>query len=114
VLAYTRASIDPRTRERTVERAVVGRLALARFPAGTNPQRIDATHFAAVAGVVPLLGVPADGGFGALTTRARDLGNVDLVAGLERLSEAYLSFSALEAAHQAQGAGSKVMMDLLK
>ena len=57
-LAYTRASIDPRTRERSLERTVVGRVALARFPAGGTPQRIDATHFSAVAGVVPHLGAP--------------------------------------------------------
>jgi flagellar basal body rod protein FlgG len=114
VLAYTRTSIDPRTRERSVERAIVGRVALARFPAGGNPQRIDATHFGAVAGVVPHLGAPADGGFAALATHARDAGNVDIDTGLERLSEAYVAFSALQAAHKAQGAGNKVVMDLLK
>ena len=114
VLAYTRTSIDPRTRERSVERAVIGRVALARFPAGGNPQRLDATHFGTVAGVVPHLGAPADGSFAALATRARDVGNVDIDAGLERLSEAYVAFSALQAANKAQGAGSKVVMDLLK
>jgi flagellar basal body rod protein FlgG len=114
VLAYTRTSIDPRTRERTQERTVVGRVALARFPAGGNPQRLDATHFGAVAGVVPHLGSPADGGFAALTTRARDAGNVDIDMGLQRLSEAYVAFSALQAANKAQGAGNKVVMDLLK
>jgi len=114
VLAYTRTSIDPRTRERSVERAVVGRVALARFPAGSNPQRLDATHFGAVAGVVPHLGVPADGAFAALATHARDVGNVDIDTGLQRLTEAYVAFSALQAAHKAEGAGSKVVMDLLK
>jgi len=114
VLAYTRASIDPRTRERTLERAIVGRVALARFPAGGNPQRLDATHFGAVAGVVPHIGAPADGGFAALATRARDAGNVDIDMGLQRLTEAYVAFSALQAANKAQGAGSKVVMDLLK
>lgn len=114
VLAYTRASIDPRTRERTLERTVVGRIALARFPAGTNPQRIDATHFSAVAGVVPHLGAPSDGGFGALATRARDAGSIDIDAGLQRLTEAYVAFSALEAAHRAQAAGAKTIMDAVK
>jgi flagellar basal body rod protein FlgG len=114
VLAYTRTSIDPRTRERTTERAIVGRIALARFPAGGNPQRLDATHFGAVAGVVPHLGAPADGTFAALATRSRDAGNVDIDTGLQRLSEAYVAFSALQAANKAQGAGSKVVMDLLK
>ena len=114
VLAYTRTSIDPRTRERTAERTVVGRVALARFPAGGNPQRLDATHFGAVAGIVPHVGAPAEGGFPALATHARDIGNVDLDMGLQRLSEAYVAFSALQAANKAQGAGSKVVMDLLK
>ena len=114
VLAYTRTSIDPRSRERSVERAVIGRVALARFPAGGNPQRLDATHFGTVAGVVPHLGAPADGSFAPLATRARDVGNVDIDAGLERLSEAYVAFSALQAANKAQGAGSKIVMDLLK
>jgi flagellar basal body rod protein FlgG len=114
VLAYTRTSIDPRTRERSTERAVVGRVALARFPAGSSPQRLDATHFGAVAGIVPHVGAPADGGFAALATHARDTGNVDIDTGLQRLTEAYVAFSALQAAHKAQGAGSKVVMDLLK
>lgn len=113
-VAYSRASIDPRTRERSLERMVVGRIALARFPAGANPQRIDATHFTAVAGVFPHLGAPADGDFGALSPRTRDLGGVDLDAGLRRLSDAYVAFAALQAANKAQGESAKVTMDLLK
>jgi len=113
-LAYTRTSIDPRTREQSLERVVVGRVALARFPAGSSPQRLDATHFSAVAGVVPHHGAPADGVFPALATHARDIGNVDIDTGLQRLQEAYVAFSALQAAHKAQGAGTKAMMDLLK
>jgi flagellar basal body rod protein FlgG len=113
-LAYTRASIDPRTRERTTERVIVGRVALARFPAGTQPQRIDATHFGAVAGVVPHVGSPADGSFGGLATRARDIGTVDINTSLQRLTDAYTAFAALQAANKAQGAGAKVLMDLLK
>jgi flagellar basal body rod protein FlgG len=113
-LAYTRTSIDPRTRERATERVVAGRVALARFPAGGNPQRVDATQFAAVAGVVPHVGAPADGTFAALATRTRDTGSIDIDLGLQRLSEAYVAFAALEAAHRAQGAGAKTIMDLLK
>jgi flagellar basal body rod protein FlgG len=113
-LVYTRTTIDPRTRERAGERVVVGRIALARFPAGSAPQRIDATQFAAVAGVVPHLGAPADGTFATLATRVRDTGSVDIDLGLRRLSEAYVAFTALEAAHRAQGDGAKTVMDLLK
>jgi hypothetical protein len=112
--AYMRVTIDPRSRERGSERVVVGRIALGRFPAGGGPQRIDATRFAAVAGVVPHVGAPADGAFGALTTRVRDTGSVDIDLGLQRLADAYVAFAALEAAHKAQGAGAKTVMDLLK
>jgi len=114
VLAYSRISIDPRTRERSLERSAVGRIALARFPAGANPQRVDATHFAAVAGVVPHLGAPADGAFAELATHARDVGSIDIDLGLQRLTDAYVAFSALAAAQSAQRADSKVTMDLLK
>jgi flagellar basal body rod protein FlgG len=113
-VAYTRVAIDPRSRARTNETVVIGRLALARFPAGGAPQRIDAVHARAVAGVQPHLGAPADGTFAPLRTGARDLGSVDLDTGLQKLADAYVAFSALQAAHKAQGAGDKVVMDLLK
>ena len=113
-VVYTRSSIDPGTRERTPETVAIGRIALARFPAGSAPQRVDATHFSGVPGVVPHVGVPADGAFAPLATAARDTGAVDLDAGLEKLAEAYVAFSAMQAAHKAQGAGDKVVMDLLK
>lgn len=113
-LAYTRASIDPRTRERSVERAVVGRVALARFPAGGVPQRLDATHFRAPDGVVPHLGAAEDGTFAPLATYARDPGGVDLNAGLVKLSEAYVAFMALAAAQGAGRAGDKAALDLVK
>ena len=68
-VAYTRAAIDPRTGVRGVERVVLGRVALARFPAGTQPARLDGARVAAPPGVVPHLGTPADGTF----PRARDV-----------------------------------------
>jgi flagellar basal body rod protein FlgG len=113
-VTYTRASIDPRTQVRTLETVALGRIALARFPAGSAPQRIDATHFGGIPGVVPHVGLPADGTFAALATSARDRGNVDVDASLQKLAEAYVAFAAMQAAHKAQGAGDKVVMDLLK
>jgi len=113
-LAYTRAAIDPRTRERSAERVVVGVLALARFPAGTAPVHVDATHVAAPEGVVPHVGRPGDGAFGPLTTYARDGGSLDLDAGLARLSEAYLTFRALSAANRADLLEQKTALDLVK
>jgi flagellar basal body rod protein FlgG len=111
---YTRSSIDPRTGERRAERVSLGRLALARFPAGTQPERVDAVHVRPPPGVAPQLGVPADGNFTALATHARDLGRVDIIAGLEKMKEAYDNFEALRAAHHGRGETEKIALDLVK
>ena len=111
---YTRATVDPRTGERRVERVAAGRVALARFPAGTQPERIDATRVRPPRGVDAVVGTPAGGGFGALATHARDLGGLDLVTGLEKMKEAYLSYEAMRAAHHVRGTLEKTAMDLLK
>jgi hypothetical protein len=113
-VAYTRTSIDPRTGEREVERVCTGTLALARFPAGTAPVRVDATHAGAPSGVVPHLGTPADGTFAGLATYARDAGNIDLSASLAKLSEAYLAFSALRTAQQASFGSMRTATELVK
>jgi hypothetical protein len=106
--------VEPRTGARRVDRVVLGRVALARFPAGTAPPRVDATHVRAPAGVLPHVGLPGDGNFGTLATHARDLGGLDPEAGIARLQEAYVSFEALQAAHRAHGDVEKTAMDLLK
>ena len=113
-VAYTRSSVDPRTGERRAERVALGRVALARFPAGTEPERADATHVRPPLGVQPQLGVPSDGSFPALRTHARDLGRVDLLAGLEKMKEAYDNYEALRAAHHGRGQTEKIAMDLVK
>jgi len=112
--AYARTTIDPRSGERRAENVAVGRIALARFPAGTQPTRIDAHHVAPPAGVRPEFGVPGDGGFEKLATRSRDLGRVDIIASLEKMREAYVSFEALRAAHHVRGGTEKTAMDLVK
>jgi flagellar basal body rod protein FlgG len=111
---YTRTSIDPRSAGRRSERIIVGRVAIARFPAGTQPVRVDSVHVTAPAGVGAQIGVPADGSFAALAPHSRDLGSVDLVASLERMKEAYDSFEAQRAAHHARGEVEKTTMDLVK
>jgi flagellar hook protein FlgE len=113
-LSCALSTVDPRTGARRIERVVLGRVALARFPAGTAPPRVDATHVRAPAGVLPHVGLPDDGNFGALAMHARDLGALDPEAGIARLQEAYLSFEALQAAHRAHGDVEKTAMDLLK
>ncbi len=112
--AYARTTIDPRTGERRAENVTVGRVALARFPAGTQPTRIDARHVAPPTGVRAEVGVPGEGGFAKLATRSRDLGRVDIIASLEKMREAYVSFEALRAAHHVRGGTEKTAMDLVK
>ena len=112
--SYLRTTIDPRTGERRAERVALGRVALARFPAGTQPERIDAVHVRPPRGVAPQLGVPADGTFGALATNARDVGRADILTGLEKMKEAYVNFEALRAAHHGRGELEKIALDLVK
>ncbi|GAC1302834.1 MAG: hypothetical protein NVSMB19_12410 [Vulcanimicrobiaceae bacterium] len=111
---YERTSVDPRTGERRVERVAVGRVALGRFPAGSQPERLDGSHVAPPPGARPQIGVPGEGGFAPLATFARDLGRVDILAGLEKLGEAYVAFEALRAANRSRGTVEKTAMDLVK
>jgi flagellar basal body rod protein FlgG len=113
-VAYTRAAIDPRTGARSAERIVLGRVALARFPAGTQPARLDGTRVAAPHGVAPHLGTPADGTFPALATSSRDAGAIDVAAGVARLDEAYRAFEALGAAVKSRSHIDKTAVDLVK
>lgn len=113
-VVYTRAAIDPRTGERNVEKVAIGRVALARFPAGTAPARLDATRFGAPAGVAPHLGTPNDGTFPPLATSSRDAGAIDIDTGLQRLNEAYLAFEAIGAAQRARYGVDKTTLDLVK
>lgn len=111
---YGRMAVDPRSGERRVERATVGRIALARFPAGTQPARTGSAHVSPPPGVAPRVGCPAADGFPALVTQARDLGRVDLMAGLARLDEAYLSYGALRAAFRGRAEVEKATLELVK
>ncbi len=113
-VSYTRSTIDPRTTERSVERVTAGKIALARFPAGTQPIRLDESHVGAPQGIPAHLGTPADGTFAGVATYARDTGAVDIDTSLDKLSEAYRAFSALAAATKARGGTDQTAMDLLK
>lgn len=113
-VSYTRATIDPRTTQRGVERVTAGKIALARFPAGTQPIRLDERHVGAPQGIAPHLGTPADGTFAGVATYARDTGSVDVDTSLEKLSEAYRAFSAIAAANRARGGAERTALDLLK
>ena len=100
--------------ERRSERIVIGKLALARFPAGTQPVRLDGVRVVPPEGVKARVGVPGEGDFAVLVPHARDLGGVDIVAGLEKLKDAYESFDALRVAHHARGSAEKAALDLVK
>jgi flagellar basal body rod protein FlgG len=113
-VTYERTTVDPRTGRREVQRAILGRLALARFAPGTKLQSIDSQHLAAPAGIVPHFGRAGDGNFGSITPFARENSGIDLDMGLQRLQEAYLALDAIRAAGAAQGSVAKTTMDLLK
>jgi hypothetical protein len=58
---YTRNIVDPRTGAGATQRVTVGRIALARFPAGTRLETSDGIHGFAPPGVAARDGVPGDG-----------------------------------------------------
>lgn len=113
-LAYDRRTFDPRTGAQETQRVVVGRVALARFPAATRLIPVDANHGAAPAGVEAHVGRPGDGNFLPLETLRRSGSGIEMDRSLERLEDAYLAFDAMQAARKAQGATAKAAMDLLK
>jgi hypothetical protein len=113
-VAYDRASIDPRSGGVEYERVLVGRLALARFPAATRSSPVDATHVHAPPGVVPHFGEPGDGNFETLQPMARAMSRIDLDASLEKLDDAYIELDAIIAAQRAQFSSTKTAMDVVK
>lgn len=113
-VVYTREAIDPQSGAREAQRVVAGRLALARFPAGTRLTPAGTSSLSAPAEILPHLGRPGDGTFRAVEPMRRERSRVDLDASLTHLQDAYLAFDALQAAHRAQGSVKKTAMDLLK
>ena len=113
-LRYDRDIFNPRDGRTQRESVVAGRIALARFPAGSRLRALDARRERAPEGVAAHLGTPGERGFSKLTPHARARSGVEIDASLNRLQEAYLQLEALLAAHKAQGAVAKTTMDLLK
>ena len=114
VFGYARDILDPKTGESSVERVVVGRVALARFPAGTRLERVNATHANAPANVVPFVGSPNDGSFSSIEAQRRALGRLDADVAVSRLQDAYLAMRALSATERSQNAFARGAFDLLK
>jgi hypothetical protein len=112
-VTYDRSTIDPATGGRTFAHVTIGRVAVARFPAGTRLEGGD-VYQVPPPGIAPHVGVPGDGGFAHLQPVSPLERNGDLDSGLARLQEAYLALDALRAAGAAQGNVQKTVMDLLK
>ena len=113
-VVYTRTVRDAKSGAARPERAVLGVLALARFPAGTKPEQLDPTRLGAPAHTRMQIGAPADGAFAPLATNSADRGAYDMDAALERLHDAYQSLDALRAAKAARGKTDRTAMDLIK
>jgi flagellar basal body rod protein FlgG len=113
-VTYERWATDPRSGAREAQRVVAGRIALARFPAGSRLQTTRDGTLQAPDGVVPHTGTPGDGSFSPLQTMRRTGFGIDIDASLARLKDAYDAFDALQAAQAARGRLGKTAMDLLK
>lgn len=114
VFGYARTVIDPKTLESHIERVVVGRVALARFPAGTRLERVDGSHARAPQSIVPFIGAPNDGGFGPLVTQQRAVGRLDPDTAISRLQDAYLALRAFGALQRSQNEMVRGAVDLVK
>ena len=109
-VSCTLSSVDATSGVRIVRRVALGRIALARFPAGSEvPSGASGSER-----VKPMIGMPRTGAMGGLRLHVRQLGDVDLESGLERLHEAYVALEALQAAHKAHHDTDKAATDLLK
>jgi flagellar basal body rod protein FlgG len=113
-VAYRRVVVDPRSGAAESQRVVLGRVALARFPAGTRLTTTDGAHCLAPAGVAAQTGSPADEGFAPVVPMHRERSRIDVDESLVRLKDAYLAFDALQAAEAAKAHAGKATMDLLK
>src|SRR5579875_2388807 len=114
VFGYARTIVDPKTLQARVERAVVGRVALARFPAGTQLQRVDGTHARPAANVVPFVGTPNDGHFSAIFPQRRAIGRIDPDSAIARLQDAYLALRAMGALERTKNGLIRGALDLVK
>lgn len=111
---YRREVVDPRSGASELQRVAAGRIALARFPAGTRLASSEGSHGVAPAGVGVQTGLPADGAFASLVPMRRERSRINIDESLVRLKEAYLAFDALAAAEASKGHLGKTAMDLLK
>jgi flagellar basal body rod protein FlgG len=111
---YGRVTVDPRSGARKTQRVLAGRIALARFPAGTRLATADGSRCIPPPDVQPQLGIPGEVNFPALQPMHRERSRINLDESLVRLKDAYIAFDALRAAEQAKAHVGKTTMDLVK
>ncbi len=112
-LAYERDVVDPRTGAVQSQSVVAGRLALARFAAGTRLQP-DGDGATAPPGITPHVGVPGDGTFAPVAPMRRESSGIDVDRSLDRLRIAYRQLDALQGAFRARYGVEKSAIDLVK
>lgn len=110
---YAKAVVNPLNGQRESHRVVVGRVALARFAAGTRLENRGPVASAAP-GIEPHIGVPGDGNFQLVQAMHRERSGIEVDESLMRLKNAYIDFDALQAVYQAQNGSVKAAMDLVK
>jgi flagellar basal body rod protein FlgG len=113
-LTYARSIVDPRSGRRELQHVTAGRIALARFPAGTRLESADGRRCTPPPGVVAEIGTAATGNVPALVPLHRDRSRIDVDQSLIRLREAYIAFDALQAAEATKAHLGKTVMDLVK
>ncbi len=112
-LSYQRTAVDARHGRVGHEKVVIGRVALARFPAGTKLERAGNDAALPADGLAPAaLAAPNTLGFGELRTHRREVASVDFVKATTRWTEAVQAYYALVEARSHDG--SKTVMDLVK
>jgi len=112
-ICYTRTFIDPHTMQRRNERVLVGTIALARFPAGTQLIAAPGGERAPL-GLEPYIGRAGDGNFAMLQPGRVDAGGIDMNRALGRIHDLYAQLEALGAANQARMGTDKTVTDLVK
>ena len=111
---YRREALDPRSGSRESQRVIVGRIVLARFPAGTRLRSSDTGESLAPPAIEPQLGIPGDSNFAPVIPMRRDRSRVDIDQSLIKLKDAHLAFDALQAAAAANTHLGKTVMDIVK
>lgn len=111
-VSYERTSVDARGGKVSSERVTLGRVALARLPAGTRVDRVANAEIAPAGEGAVTVAPPGTLGFGELQTHRRELASVDAYKATVRWTEAVQAYYALVEARQHDG--TQTAMDLVK